>query len=224
VSEDDRRKSYVEVSGRKGLGIKADDLVDALTEKALEEVRSRGTQPGVQEQEASARIIGVSALRYFLLKYTRRTIIAFDFKDALAFEGETGPYLQYTVVRARNIFRKFLEAHPNVAPDRIADSLSQDALRTFLSGNERIELWELVAASAQLEMAVDQAIGAEEPATLAKYAFRLAQSFNNFYHHHHILHEADPRVQTFLLFLVDIVTRTLARALDLMGIEIPDQM
>ncbi|HTV54550.1 MAG TPA: arginine--tRNA ligase, partial [Terriglobia bacterium] len=95
VSEDDRRRSYVEVSGRKGLGIKADDLVDSLTERALEEVRSRGTQPGSEAQQASAVMIGVSALRYFLLKYTRRTIIAFDFNEALAFEGETGPYLQY---------------------------------------------------------------------------------------------------------------------------------
>jgi arginyl-tRNA synthetase len=224
VSEDDRRKSYVEVSGRKGLGIKADDLVDSLTEKALEEVRARGTQPGIEAQQASALMIGVSALRYFLLKYTRRTIIAFDFQEALAFEGETGPYLQYTVVRARNIFRKFREAHPDAAAERVSDSLSPDALRAFLGGQERLEFWELIAASAQLEMTADQAIAAEEPASLAKYTFRLAQAFNNFYHHHHILHESDPGFQNFLLFLVDIVTRTMAQALDLMGIEIPDQM
>jgi arginyl-tRNA synthetase len=224
VSEDDRRRSYVEVSGRKGLGIKADDLVDSLTEKALEELRSRGTQPGFEAQHASALMIGVSALRYFLLKYTRHTIIAFDFNEALAFEGETGPYLQYTVVRARNIFRKFREVHPHAAGEPVSNSLSQDLLRTFLTGKEQIEFWELITASAQLEMAADQAIAAEEPATLAKYTFRLAQAFNNFYHHHHILHEADPGLQKFFLFLVDIVMSTLAQALDLMGIEIPDQM
>jgi arginyl-tRNA synthetase len=224
VSEDDHRKSYVEVSGRKGLGIKADDLIDLLVKKALEEVRSRGTQTGIDEQEASARMVAVSALRYFLLKYTRRTIIAFDFKEALAFEGETGPYLQYTVVRARNILRKFREAHPDGAPEHLADALNQDALRPFLSGKEHSEFWELVAASAQLEMAADQAIAAEEPASLAKYAFRVAQAFNNFYHHHHILHEADAGLQSFLLFLVQIVKNTLAQALTLMGIEIPNQM
>ncbi|HTV53869.1 MAG TPA: DALR anticodon-binding domain-containing protein, partial [Terriglobia bacterium] len=130
----------------------------------------------------------------------------------------------YTVVRGRNIFRKFREAHPDYAEESISNSLPEDVLRTLLTGKEQNEFWELIAASAQLEMTADQAIAAEEPATLAKYAFRLAQAFNNFYHHHHILHEADPDLQSFLLFLVDIVTRTLAQALDLMGIEIPDQM
>jgi arginyl-tRNA synthetase len=223
LSDEDRRKNYVEVSGRKGLGIKADDLIDSLIEKALEEVRSRKTQSGAAEEQA-ARMIAVSALRYFLSKYTRRTLIAFDFKEALAFEGEAGPYLQYTVVRARNIFRKFREAHPEAAPERADGSATQDSVRRFLSGNDRIEFWELILASAQLEMAADQAIASEEPAVLAKHAFRVAQAFNNFYHRHHILHEADPALQTFLLFLVYIVDETLAQALDLLGIEIPDQM
>lgn len=224
LSEEDRSKSYIEVSGRKGLGIKADDLIDALTRKAIEEVQSRGAQSGAEEQDA-ARMIAVSALRYFLAKYTRRTLIAFDFAEALAFEGETGPYLQYTVVRARNIFRKFSETHPGEQPpERLASALTRDTLRTFLGGEGGVEFWELILASAQLETTVDQAIASEEPATLAKYAFRLAQGFNNFYHHHHILHERNCSLQALLLFVASIVSNTLAQTLDLLGIEIPEQM
>ncbi|MBZ5516361.1 MAG: arginine--tRNA ligase, partial [Acidobacteriia bacterium] len=112
LSDEDRERSYVEVSGRKGQGIKADDLIDTLIARASEEVRAREMCEDPGERAVAAGRIAVGALRYFLLKYSRRMIIAFDFKDALAFEGETGPYLQYTVVRARNIFRKFQEAHP----------------------------------------------------------------------------------------------------------------
>ena len=117
LSEEDRQRPYVEVSGRKGLGVKADDLIDTLIAKALEEVRSRQMTQDSAEQETYGRMIAVAALRYFLLKFSRRIIIAFDFAEALAFEGETGPYLQYTVVRARNIFNKFREAHADFNPE-----------------------------------------------------------------------------------------------------------
>lgn len=222
LTDEDRRKNYVEVSGRKGLGIKADDLINSLIRKALQEVRSRDAQSGPEEQQASARMIAVSALRYFLLKYTRRTLIAFDFNEALAFEGETGPYLQYTVVRARNILRKFREAHPDADATQLAASLTEDALRPFLGGSG--DFWALIVSSAQLEAAADQAIATEEPATLARYAFRLAQAFNNFYHRHHILHETDSAFQNFLLLIVSIVSETLARSLTVLGIDVPEQM
>ncbi|MGH9378128.1 MAG: arginine--tRNA ligase [Terriglobia bacterium] len=222
VTGDDR--NYVEVSGRKGLGLKADDLIDTLVAEALKEVRAREMTSAPAEQESIAQMIAVSALRYFLLKYTRRTIIAFDLQDALAFEGETGPYLQYTVVRARNIFRKFEEAHAGFDPRSLLDHLTQDQLRQFLSGKDSTDFWELVLLAAQLEMTVEQAVAAEEPATLAKYAFRLAQGFNNFYHHYHILHEADTAMQSFLLCVVFLASQSLAQALELLGIEIPDRM
>ncbi len=224
LSDDDRRKGYVEVSGRKGLGIKADDLIDALVHKAMQEVRSNSIQAAEGEQSESACKIAVSALRYFLLKYTRRTLIAFDFKDALAFEGETGPYLQYTVVRARNISRKFRETHPEFDLAHITQSPGGDKLQPLLSGKDGLTFWELIVLCAQLEMASDQAISTEEPSTLAKYSFRLAQTFNNFYHAHHVLHEGDASLQAFLLFLVHLVNETLSKSLDLLGIEIPERM
>ncbi|MGH9357067.1 MAG: arginine--tRNA ligase, partial [Terriglobia bacterium] len=214
VSDDARRRGYVEVSGRKGLGLKADDLIDALVERACEEVQARNTVSGLREQRACAQQIAVGALRYFLLKVTRRTAITFDLKDALSFEGETGPYLQYTVVRARNILRKFQEVETGFMPSLLGDVLREADLKRHLSGSEGLPFWDLVLLSAQLESAVDQAISAEEPSVLAKYSFRMAQAFNNFYHHYRILQEPDSGLQTFLLFLVHLSAETLGRALD----------
>lgn len=224
LNEEDRQRSYIEVSGRKGLGIKADDLIDRLVEKATQEVQARQMTEETSEQAAYARMIAVAALRYFLLKYSRRIIIAFDFKEALAFEGETGPYLQYTVVRARNIFRKFQETHPEFKPRDLDEQLSMSQVKTFFSGADADAFWELVVLAGQLEMIADQAIASQEPAVVAKYAFRLAQAFNNFYHHHHILSEADQPRQWFLLYLVHLVNETLTKTIELLGIEVPQRM
>jgi arginyl-tRNA synthetase len=224
LGEDDRQRSYIEVSGRKGLGIKADDLIDALVEKATQEVQARQMTEDPAEQAAYAHMIAVGALRYFLLKFSRRIIIAFDFKEALAFEGETGPYLQYSVVRARNIFRKFQELNPEFDPGRLSDVISEDQLKAFLCGEDGDAFWELTLLAAQLEMVTDQAISSAEPAVVAKYAFRLAQAFNNFYHRYHILSEPDPDRQRFLLYLVHLVNESLGQTLSLLGIEIPERM
>jgi arginyl-tRNA synthetase len=224
LTPEDRQRPYVEVSGRKGLGVKADDLIDTLTAKALEEVRSRQMTQNREEQETYARMIAVAALRYFLLKFSRRMIIAFDFKEALAFEGETGPYLQYTVVRARNIFNKFQETQPDFEPRSLDHLVGPEVLRKFFGGEEGLAFWELTLLNAQLEMAVEQAIASQEPAGVAKYAFRLAQAFNNFYHRFHILTEPDAERQQFLLYLVQLVNQTLTSALELMGIEVPERM
>ncbi|MGO8734149.1 MAG: arginine--tRNA ligase [Terriglobia bacterium] len=224
LSQDDRQRPYVEVSGRKGLGVKADDLIDTLIAKALEEVRSRQMTQDVEEQQIYARMIAVAALRYFLLKFSRRIIIAFDFKEALAFEGETGPYLQYSVVRARNIFNKFREAHAGFKPESLDQVVGAEVLRKYFSGDDGLAYWELTLLMAQLEMIVDQAIASQEPAGLAKYAFRLAQTFNNFYHRFHILSEPDADQQRFLLYLVHLANQTLTSALELMGIEVPERM
>jgi arginyl-tRNA synthetase len=224
LSDEDRQRSYIEVSGRKGLGIKADDLIDKLIEKALAEVRGRKMTEDPSEQKTCAQMIGVAALRYFLLKFSRRMIIAFDFKEALAFEGETGPYLQYSVVRARNIFRKYAEAYPDFSPEDLDEAITLEQLGSFFEGQDGAAFWELTLLAAQLESVVEQALVTEEPAAMAKYAFRLAQAFNNFYHHFHILTEADSVRQQFLLFLVQLVNQTLTRTLDLLGIEVPEHM
>jgi arginyl-tRNA synthetase len=224
LTDEERERTYIEVSGRKGLGIKADDLVDTLIERAFAEVAARQMTSNAAEQQAAATRIAVAALRYFMLKYSRRIIIAFDFKEALAFEGETGPYLQYTVVRARNIFRRYRELDSRLQPERLGDELGPEGLQQFLAEEDGLAFWGMTLQAAQLEALVDQAIATAEPSVVAKYAFRLAQSFNNFYHHHHILAEPDVARQKFLLFLVFLVEKTLSRTLDILGIEIPEKM
>ena len=224
LSDADRLRPYVEVSGRKGQGVKADDLIETLIARAAEEVSSRQMTQDPDKVQDYARKIAVAALRYFLLKYSRRIIIAFDFKEALAFEGETGPYLQYSTVRARNIIRKFQEAHPDFAPEKLATTVTPEKLEELYQGEDGLAFWELTLLAAQLEPSAAQAIASEEPAVVAKYAFRLGQAFNNFYHHFHILSEVDSARQQFLLYLVYLAERTLTLATELMGMEIPEAM
>jgi arginyl-tRNA synthetase len=218
LSPEEAKKPYVEVSGRKGFGVKADDLIDRLEAAALAEVQQRHTEMNLDEQQRTAHAIAVGALRFFLLKFTRNAIIAFDFKDALSFEGETGPYCQYAVVRIRGIRRKGAEA----GAARVA--VTAETAQKLLAGAEGNGLWEVLLAAGSLDYAVDAAIGAQEPAFVAKYAFQLAQAFNNFYHKHHILSEADEQKRAFLLGLTEIVEKQLVRALNLMGIEAPEKM
>jgi arginyl-tRNA synthetase len=210
--------SYVEVSGRKGHGVKADDLITRMLQTAEARVLQKQAAMTTEELRKTANALAVGALRFFLLKYTRNTIIAFDFEDALKAEGETGPYCQYAVVRIRGIRRKGTEsaaARPVV---------TGDSVRAFLERPEGLDLWELVLLNGSLDYAVDAAIVSQEPAFVAKYAFQLAQAFNNFYHKHHILSENDEQKRAFLLGLTELVERRLVQALGLLGIETPEKM
>jgi arginyl-tRNA synthetase len=219
LSPEEAKKPYVEVSGRKGLGVKADDLLDRLETATRAEVAQRHPEMSAAEKEATAHAIAIGALRYFLLKFTRSTIIAFDFKDALNFEGETGPYCQYAIVRVRGIRRKEL-AEQALGPK----ALEPAAAGSLLNGADGDDFWELVLLAGSLDYALDAAVGAQEPAFVAKYAFQLAQAFNLFYHKHHILSEADPQKKAFLLLLTELVERQLVAALLLLGIEAPEKM
>ena len=218
LTPEEARKPYVEVSGRKGFGVKADDLLDKLEAATFAEVHERHADMGDRWQKDTAHVIAVGALRFFLLKFTRNAIIAFDFKDALSFEGETGPYCQYAVVRIRGIRRKGVEAGAtNVA-------VTQETVAALFSGPDGNGLWELLLSAGSLDLAVDSAIGAQEPAFVAKYAFQLAQAFNNFYHKHHILNEPDEQKRAFLLRLTELVEARLVETLSLLGIEAPEKM
>jgi arginyl-tRNA synthetase len=218
LTPEEAKKPYVEVSGRKGFGVKADDLMDKLEAATLAEVQQRHAEMNVEEQEFTSHAIAVGALRFFLLKFTRNAIIAFDFKDALSFEGETGPYCQYAVVRIRGIRRKGAEAGATSV------EVTKESVSQLLVGAEGNSLWELLVAVGSLEYAVDAAIATHEPAFVAKFAFQLAQTFNNFYHKHHILSEADQQKRAFLLRLTELVEAELVRALTLLGIEAPEKM
>jgi arginyl-tRNA synthetase len=218
LSEEEAKKTHVEVSGRRGMGVKADDLTDRLEQATLAEVQERHPGMPAEEQQKTAHAIAVGALRFFLLKFTRNVLVAFDFKDALSFEGETGPYCQYAVVRIRGIRRKGAE----VGGENVA--LAPETVTAILGGAAGNDLWELILQAGALDYAVDAAIGAQEPAFAAKFAFQLAQAFNNFYHKHHILSEEDAQKKAFFLALCGLVEAQLVRTLGLLGIETPEKM
>jgi arginyl-tRNA synthetase len=224
LSDEDARKPYVEVSGRKGQGVKADDLLDRLEAAARAEVDQRHPTAPDAQRASIAHAIAIGALRYFLLKFTRTAIIAFDFRDALSFDGETGPYCQYAVVRARNIFRKLAEQQPDFRTETLDQPGDAGALAELLKGPVGDDIWGLVLLAGSLDHSVAVAVGAQEPAFLAKYAFELSQAFNLFYHRHRILSEAEPARKAFLLRLSRLVERQLVTALDLLGIEAPEKM
>jgi arginyl-tRNA synthetase len=226
LSDEDAKKTTVEVSGRKGQGVKADDLIDRLEAAAHAEVDERQTETPEAERAKIARVIAIGALRYFLLRFTRTAIIAFDFKDALSFEGETGPYCQYAVVRARNIFRKMAEQEPGFRTDSLdaANAADTAAATAQLAEPAGDDLWELVLLAGVLDHEVETAVSAQEPAFIAKYAFELAQAFNNFYHTHHILSEADAARRRLLLQITRLAERQLVAALDVLGIGVPEKM
>ena len=223
LSEDEKARSYIEVSGRKGFGVKADDLIDKLILSAKHEVDSRQAEIPDSERRNIAERIAIGALRYFMLKYTKPSVIAFDFKDALSFEGETGPYAQYAVVRATNIFRKG-GMDPESFSKQAGAKLSADVLARFLAAKDADEFWELWLAASKTAYVVDQCIATTEPAYLAKHVFQLAQLFNTFYHRHPILVEGDEQKKEFLLATTAVVRRELIRALDVLGIQAPPVM
>src|SRR6202044_3162836 len=219
ISEHDQKKTYVEVSGRKGFGVKADDLIDRLTAAAKSEVDTRHPDLTEAERETISKQIAVGALRYFMLRYPRNTVLAFDFKDALSFEGETGPYVQYAIVRAANIFRK-----ANTTEAASLAAIATLDLSNILDTEEGRSLWETWLLASKLTLLIEQAIATAEPAYLAKYAFQLAQQFNNFYHRHHILNETDPARKALLLATAAVAQREMTRALGYLGIEAPPVM
>ena len=223
LSEEDKARPWIEVSGRKGFGVKADDLLDALITAAGKEVDARHSELSEAERARIATQVAIGALRYFMLKFTKPSVIAFDFKDALGFEGDTGPYAQYAVVRASNIFRKGGLDPESFCRDE-ASRVAKESFAKYLTGESGNDIWELWLAAAKTSYIVGQCIATTEPAYLAKHAFQLAQLFNTFYHRYPILSEADEGRRTFLLATAAVVRRELIRVLAAMGIGVPPVM
>jgi arginyl-tRNA synthetase len=223
LTEEEKSRTWIGVSGRKGFGVKADDLLDQLIVSARKEVDSRHPQLPDAEREQIAGQIAIGALRYFMLKYTKASVIAFDFKDALSFEGETGPYAQYAVVRATSIFRK-AGLHADSSCTNAANSLQPPDFAKYLTGADADEIWELWLTASKTSYVIAQCIATTEPAYLAKHAFQLAQLFNTFYHRYPILSEPDEKRKQFLLATAAVVRRELIRVLAVMGITVPPVM
>ena len=228
LSNEDRAKPYIEMSGRKGLGVKADDLIDRLEADALREVEARHPELTAEVKASTANEIAVGALRYFLLKFTRNSVIAFDFKEALSFEGETGPYCQYAAVRASSIFRK-LDRESHVVAEKLIQRAEGNAeirkqVAQALDGEAGTEIWSLVMLAERFDEVVAQCAAAAEPASLAKYTFNLARAFNLFYHRHRIIAEENLTKKAVLITAADIARRQLTSALATLGINVPERM
>jgi len=216
-------KPFVEVSGRKGLGVKADDLLDRLVETAAHEVDSRNPELDRSERRRIARQIAVAAVRYFLVKFTRGKVIAFDIDEALSFEGETGPYLQYAVVRAANIFAK-LHERTGLDEQAVIAMLDSAGREPLEQGDDAQELWALVLEASRLDEIVEASVRSLEPALLAKYAFGVAQAFNAFYHRQQIVREERQDARLWRAAAVAYVRRQLTLALEVMGCPVPTKM
>ncbi|HTM23911.1 MAG TPA: arginine--tRNA ligase [Vicinamibacterales bacterium] len=223
-SSEDSGKPFVEVSGRKGLGVKADDLLDRLADKASGEVARRNAEFTLDDVARTARTIATAAVRYFMVKFSRGKVIAFDVDEALSFEGESGPYLQYAVVRANNIFAKLKEREGIDAAAVVAALPSTPAAAIADGSDESHELWGLVLEAARLDDVVDQAVRTLELSVLAKYAFGLAQQFNGFYHAFPVLKEERADVRIWRAAAIAYYRRQLTQALDLMGCAVPERM
>jgi arginyl-tRNA synthetase len=224
ASDEEKERSYLEVSGRKGLGVKADDLLDRLEAKAGDEIAKRNPDLSPEERGRIAREIASGALRYFMLKFARNSVIVFDFEEALSFEGETGPYLQYTAVRMASIFRKLKEREGVAEADIALPAPGGPLLPAGLTEQETADFWDLVLTAASLEEEVLRTAAALESSHLAKFAFLLCQKLNGYYHKYQVLAEEDKVIKAFRLLTIRFVKDQLHCALGLMGIPPPERM
>ena len=224
ATEEEKDRAFLEVSGRKGLGVKADDLLDRLEEKARAEVEKRNPALDGDVKKAISRDIACGALRYFMLKFAKNSLIVFDFEEALSFEGETGPYLQYTCVRLRSIFRKLEERTGTTEAAVRATAASREAPLELLGERESADLWDLVFYAAGFEEEVLRSATLLEFSHLAKFTFNLCQRINTYYHHYSVLAEENPDLRAMRALTLSLTRNTLEKALFLMGIPLPERM
>jgi arginyl-tRNA synthetase len=217
LDEAEGDEKVLEMSGRKGIGVKADDLIDQLEIKAREEIAKRNRELVDADLDGLAHEIAIAALRFFMVKATTNRVIAFDFDEALSFEGESGPYLQYSLVRAKNIRRRLQQE--GIAADVFADEIA--ALPEELWSED---LWDLILEVAQTGETVEKATESLELSLIARHALDLAQRFNALYHRHPILQEKDPQVRAARLATVQIFRRGLESLGELLGIPVPEKM
>ncbi|UCE41681.1 MAG: arginine--tRNA ligase [Candidatus Aminicenantes bacterium] len=224
ISSEDKERNFLEVSGRKGLGVKADDLLDRLEQKAYLEVEKRNQDLPSEQRRLIARQIATGALRYFMLKFTRNSIIVFDFEEALSFEGETGPYLQYSLVRINSIFRKLKERENFTEKDLQTLGIDEDIPLDTLSEQEQEDFWELVIYASQFEEEIQHSVRSLEFSHIAKFAFNLCQKFNAYYHKYQVLAERDKSTKSIRIWTIQFVREVLSNVLCLMGIPQPMRM
>ena len=223
--EVDEEAGVVKVSGRRGLGVKADDLIDALEAKASSEIATRDPERAQKDREKAALDIAVGALRYFMLRFSRNRIITFDMEEALAFTGETGPYIQNSVVRAKSILAK-VAAEGHDVKALLKRALGQNLLSGWLATEEGSSAWSLFLAMARTEEAIETAVRTEEPSVMTRHAFQIAQAFHGYYQNpaHTVLRAETEDLRAVRVLVVDLFVRHTTDVAGLLGIPIPDRM
>jgi arginyl-tRNA synthetase len=218
LSDEDRARAYVEMSGRKGLGVKADDLLDQLAEKASDQIAARS--PGERPDLARIEAIAVGALRVYMTRFSRNKVIAFDFDEALAFEGDTGPYLQYAAVRAAGIFRKLEEQG---LPGRL-DPGEVAAVASLDGAHLDDGLWDVVRTCGRTLETFEKVADTLEVSLLVRHALAVAASFHHLYHTHPILQAPDEASRRARRAALQLLSQTLADVLDVLGVPVPERM
>jgi arginyl-tRNA synthetase len=219
LDDETMSKSYIEMSGRRGIGVKADEFLDVLEDAAEDAVVARLDGSGAPADVAErARAIAVGALRYLMARQSRNRVLAFDFEEALAFEGDTGPYLQYSAVRARKVFAKLSERRGEGPLEEAEIALLEDA--ELDDG-----LWNLVLQSARRREVVAQAVANLEFSLLAQHTHELAQLFHSLYHAHPVVPEDDLETRRLRRAVFTLFAREMDVLLEeLLGIPIPEEM
>ena len=201
------------MKSREGTVVDADDLMSAMIQEAREVSKDKVNRlTDITEQEAQeiARKVGLGALKYFILKVDPRKNMLFNPEESIDFNGNTGPFIQYTYARIRSVLRKAEETDFNIS-NRTSPDLSEKEVA-------------LIQRMAEYPQVVKQAGDEFSPALIANYAYALACEFNSFYHDYSILGEENTQTKAIRLLLSKNVAKTIASAMSLLGIEMPERM
>ena len=196
------------MKSREGTVVDADDLIDSMVLSAKEASAERFADMDKEEAADVARMVGLGALKYFLLKVDPKKNMMFNPKESIDFNGNTGPFLQYTYARIRSVVRRAGEFPMTVNPD-------------VQVNDKEIALIQKVA---EFPSVVEEAGRSYSPALIANYSYDLAKEYNQFYHDYSILKEENDEVRNLRLLLSMVVARTLKNAVGLLGMEMPERM
>ena len=202
------------MKSREGTVVDADDLMDEMVATAQETSQELGKLDGLTTEEAAeiARIVGMGALKYFILKVDARKNMTFNPQESIDFNGNTGPFIQYTYARIRSVLRKAEEAGLQIPAD----------LKMDIQLNEKEE--SLIQHLADFPAIIAEAAKGYGPSDIANYTYDLVKEFNQFYHDLSILREENEQLKLFRLALSANVAKVIRLALSLLGIEVPERM
>ncbi len=223
LSDEDKKKKFIEMSGRKGLGVKADDLLDSMILKSVEKITANNPELDKNTVDKIAEQVTVGALRYFLLKFNKNKVIAFDLEEALNFEGDTGPYIQYSLVRVKSILRKYNEKFGTEYKD-YKDLISNWDYNQIGNDEESGETWDILFQLSGYEDVLNQVFSTLEFSILSSWMYTISQKFNSYYHKYNILQEEKSSLRENRLSVALAYLEIMSLIVEILGIPVPDKM